>query len=714
MNSHYPSPRPAPPATGRRWSAVLLVGLAAAMATTWAPNTRATPDEATGGTLLLPSAAGGPPQPAPLLATRVDIDIVAMTARVKVAQRFANPGTQWSEGVYVFPLPDTAAVDRLRMRVGERVIEGEIQEKTQARATYRKARDAGQRSSLVEQQRPNIFTTSVANIDPHGEVQVTIEYQQQVAYRDGRFRLRFPMVVGPRYIPGKPIREQLRVAGGWAADTDQVPDASRITPPVADPGSPTADSEARNPVELRVRLEPGMPLADLASSYHPVRIEHRDPVYRVALQQGPVPAERDFELVWTPQPDRAPRAALFTEQRAGQTYALLMLVPPLSGAVDQADGADQDRPAAPPTRDLTLVIDTSGSMHGDSIIQARNALLLALKGLRPGDRFNVIEFNNQPRRLFPGLADATPANRAQAASWVQALQADGGTEMAAALDLALGAGQKGSGRLHQVVFVTDGAVGNEAALFRLISDRLGDSRLFTVGIGSAPNSHFMRKAAAAGRGTFTHIGKPSEVLEKMGALLRKLQNPALTDLQLELPPGLQAEVYPDPLPDLYLGEPVQLALRVDRLPPNLVVSGHFGDRPWRSELRLDGPQPGNGISVLWARRRITGLMDQLNQTRQAEPRAALREAVVQTALGHHLVSPYTSLVAVDKTPARPLDEPLRQNTLKTRLPQGWSYGKVFGMARTATPAALQLLIGALLLAAALLLGWRARRPVTPA
>ena len=646
---------------------------------------RAAP-EVGSGTLLMPTADGGEPVAAPLLNTEVAIDVVAMTARVSVSQTFHNPGQHWTEAVYVFPLPQNAAVDHLRMHVGERIIEGEIKPREQARKAYQQARDAGQRSSLVEQQRANIFTTSVANIAPGGDIRIDIDYQQPVDYRDGVFRLRFPMVVAPRYIPGTPITEQVTITGGWARDTDQVPDASKITPPVRKPGQ-----AGSNPVTLSMDLAPGMPLADLHSSYHPVRIEQQDEHYHISLEQGSTPANRDFEMVWTPAPGQAPRTALFSEQREDADYALLMLSPPAAATLTKRSTP----------RDLSFIIDTSGSMYGDSIVQARKALLFALRGLRPDDRFNVIEFNNTATRLYPGLRDASPANITHAVAWVEALNADGGTEMAGALKLALPSGREAGQRLHQVIFLTDGAVGNEDALFRLIQQRLGDSRLFPVGIGSAPNSFFMRKAARFGRGSFTHIGKPDEVLEKMTALLQRLQYPALTDLKLTLPAGSSAEVYPDPLPDLYLSEPVQIALRAAKLPAQLTLSGRFGSRPWQTQLTLDSPQPGKGISVLWARRRIASLMDRQRLSDDAAEQAELREAVVNTALQHHLVSQFTSLVAVDQTPARPDDETLQQRPVALTLPKGWHYGKVFGMAKTATPGPLLLLAGlSLLLGAA--------------
>ena len=347
------------------------------------------------GALYLKDASGARTA-TPLLFTDVAMDVSGILARVKVAQRFVNPTSEWREGVYVFPLPEKAAVDHLRMQVGERVIEGMIKERGEARRTYETAKSEGRKTSLVEQERPNMFTTSVANIGPGEEVVVTIEYQETLRYDDGTFRLRFPLAITPRYIPGTPV-ESAGGGLGWSPATQQVLDADRITPPVAD-----RHDGYVNPVKIAIDLRAGFPLAQLASTYHRVNVEeapgHR---YRLTLADGPIPAARDFELVWTPDVGAAPGAALFTETKGGKTYALLMALPPSS-----ASTATAREP-----REITYIVDTSGSMEGVSIVQARNALLLALERLQPGDRFNVIEFNSVAAALFPA---PTPARHGHA------------------------------------------------------------------------------------------------------------------------------------------------------------------------------------------------------------------------------------------------------------------------------------------------------------
>jgi Ca-activated chloride channel homolog len=670
--------------------AVVLSVLAATAARTEGSPTGGRPDRVTEGALFWRTAQQEALVPAPVLETDVRLVVTGIVARAKVVQGFSNPSGEWAEGIYVFPLPEDAAVDHLRMTVGDRVIEGVVRERAAAKARYEQARHDGRRASLVEQERPNIFTTSVANIPPGASITVELEYQQAIRYDGGQFRLRFPMVVGPRYIPGTPV-PRAPTGSGAAPDTDQVPDASRITPPVAHPSRGPL-----NPVSLQVELDPGAPLARLAASYHEIRTT---PLargrYRIELAAGSVPADRDFELVWQPVAEAAPTAAVFLERRGAETFALLMVMPPAPEAIE----------AARMPREAIFVIDNSGSMHGASIEQAKAALRLALERLRATDTFNVVRFNHRTEALFPSAQPATRQNVDTAAHWVSRLRAEGGTEMLPALQQALD-GRAHPGRLRQVIFLTDGAVGNEAQLFSVIHDRLGDSRLFTIGIGSAPNSHFMSEAARLGRGTFTYIGSTAEVKDTMVALFGKLEAPALTDVRLELPDGADAEIVPERIPDVYLGEPVTVALRAATPPARVVLRGQLGVVPWERELPLQPTDAGAGLAVHWARGKIAALLD---QRRTGSSDEQVRHAVVELALAFHLVSPYTSLVAVDVTPVRPGHEPLHRHALATNLPEGWDYTAVFGLGQGATDGPMHVALGlaALLLAAGLVAAARA-------
>jgi Ca-activated chloride channel family protein len=637
--------------------------------------------EVRSGTLLLKMQAGL--VTATRTNTAVTMHISGLVARVSVRQEFHNQGDEWTEGVYVFPLPDEAAVDRMRLHIGERFIEGEIREKEQARKDYEQARSEGRKASLVEQERPNLFTTSVANIAPGERVVVEIEYLEDLRYDGGTFTIRFPMTLTPRYIPGSPVPD--REGSGWSEDTTRVNDASRITPPHV-----TGSEEHR--ISLEALIDAGMPLEIVASRYHPVDVSEDNGRYTVTLADDAVPLDHDFELVWRPVPSAAPRAMLFSETIAGQPHYLLMVVPP-----DTANEVPVSMP-----RELIFVVDTSGSMHGASIAQAKQALGRALDGLAAGDRFNIIDFNSSTRALYHQGVPADAANIAHARRFVERLEANGGTEMLPALGLALDAAGSAAW-LRQVVFITDGSVGNEEELYSMIESRLGNARLFTVGIGSAPNSWFMRKAAELGRGSFVVISALHEVGEQMDRLFGKLANPQVTDINVGWPGGAVTESYPDIVPDLYVGEPVTVRARASTAfqPGSIVrVSGNSVAGAWARELTLDSDAEHPGIGALWARAKIAALHD---QERRGGDAAALQKAVVDTAIGHHLVSKYTSLIAVDKTPVRPAGTALAREQVPNLLPYGQSMNAIFGFPATATDAGVLQRRGLLTLLAGLLL-----------
>ena len=629
------------------------------------------------GALLFRTGTAGQYEKAPRLETEVAIQVSGLIARTRVTQVFHNPGEEYVEGIYVFPLPEKAAVDHLRMRIGERVIEGQVKEKEEARQAYEKAKSEGRKAALVEQLRPNLFTNSVAHIGPREMVRITIEYQQSLAYENNEYRLRFPLAVTPRYVPNlsSPAPEAM-------------PDVAKAAEAALSlqPAHAKADGGLVNPVDIAVMIDAGVPVGQVESSYHEVVVEKSGNRVIVALSMEQEESDRDFELAWTVAPGKAPQAALFTENVAGAEYALLMVVPPqpTPGEKSMADRF---------ARETVLIVDTSGSMAGVSMEQAKAAVLHALETFTARDRFNIVEFNSIMRPLFPDAMPATGENLRHAKAWVQALKAGGGTEMAPALRFALN-GRETPGMLRQVIFMTDGGVGNEDELFRLIADRLGNTRLFTIGIGSAPNSHFMAKAAQFGRGSFTYIGDVREVQEKMARLYAKIEAPVLKDVSIRWADGTEVETFPARVPDLYLGEPIVVSAAFTRTSSRtIVVSGVRGNQPWSVTLTPSSDSEASGVGVLWARSKIATLMDQL---RAGAEEKDIRPAVVRVALEHHLVSAYTSLVAVDVTPTNP-GAIASMKMMKTSLPAGMQQGQ---LPQTDTPALLQFLVGLLALASA--------------
>lgn len=591
---------------------------------------------------------------APLQSTEVEIFVSGPVVRARVRQTYYNPFDEWMEGIYVYPLPEKSAVDRLTMVIGERKIQGVIKEKETARRTYERARQAGQRASLVSQERPNIFTTEVANIGPKEKIVIEIEYQEVLKFDGSAFALRFPMVVRPRFNPGEPIAGRPPSGSGWSFDTDEVPDGSRITPPILDP-----EAGSINPVRITVFLEAGFPLAEVVSSYHPIEvIREGNGKAEVRLKDGEVPADRDFVLRWSPQPGKAPIAGVFSQVIDGQAYHLIMIVPP---SVVSTQEVKIHIP-----RELVYIIDVSGSMAGEAIREAKAALEYSLDRLRPGDRFNIIAFSNDARALWPDARPFSDTAIAEAKGFIQALEANGGTNMASALQIALN-GRSDLEHLRQIIFITDGAVGNEEALFRMIHQGLGDSRLFTVGISAAPNSFFMSEAAEIGRGTYTFIGAMGEVEDHMDALFKQISSPILTDIEVVWPAGIEAVAYPDPIPDLYAGDPVIFTARTPvGVQGRIEVKGRAAGASWSRTVTIDVADRA-GVASLWARAKILEITRAARRD-YSSGSPEFKAAVVAVALKHQLVSQYTSLVAVDPEIARPATEKLIKGPVPTNLP----------------------------------------------
>ncbi|QUN04621.1 marine proteobacterial sortase target protein [Shewanella yunxiaonensis] len=638
---------------------------------------------------------------APNLQTEINMQVSGLTNRVTVTQHYINHSEQWLNGRYLFPLPENAAVDSLQMKIGERRIEGQIKPRTEARQIYEQAKAEGKRASLLSQQRPNLFTTDVANLGPGESLEITFSYQQSLIYRDGQFSLRFPMTITPRYVPLSMLRNEAQLA-----------DALSLQSPMVDSDALQREQATVNRTDIAVTLDAGVPLAAIRSSSHQIQQQSQSNG-QVVISLTKILPDRDFVLEWQPQPEAEPTAALYSQMgqthlltpRAGNSvmpdksrYSLLMLMPPAQS------------PSTAQPRELILVIDTSGSMGGAALAQAKSAVLFALSSLKPQDNFNIVAFNSDVQPLAPEALPVTAVNLGRAQQFVRCLDADGGTEMAKALRQALPLTNEDNSktakdkRLRQVIFMTDGAVANEDELFEMIRNRLGASRLFTVGIGSAPNSHFMHRAAELGRGTFTYIGNMQEVEQKTISLLSKIAAPVLTDVQLHYSDGTVPDYWPASIPDLYMGEPLMVNLRErSEDQPPLLVSGMRNGQRWQQQVQLKASIAALGLDLLWARQQIASL----EMMRNGDNRERTTQQATALALKYHLVSHYTSLIAVDVTPVNPAPQHNVQGQAPNMAPVGWQASG--NMPQTATDSRLMLVLGLLCLIGALFCGaWRQR------
>lgn len=611
-----------------------------------------------------------------LVKNDVTMTLTGLINHVVVKQRYQNPHPFAVNARYVFPLPDESAVHAMQMQIGERIITGNITLKQQAEQQFEQAQKQGKRAALVRQQRANIFSTDVANLGAGEEIEITLQYQEIIGFRDGVFSLRFPTTITPRYEPlTADLQQTVNTEKKFEPTTDTEQVASAWLKPVFHHAK-SQESDAS--LNLAISMDIGLELSYINANLDGMQVDNPSfGRYQLSLNRD-IPMDRDFQLTFKPLDKAHSQAAFFTETVAGQEYGLLMLVPPSDHFTSQA--------RLP--REMVFVVDTSGSMHGQSMEQARQALFYALSLLDENDSFNVIGFDNEVSLLSDTPMIANDFNIRRAERFIYGLQADGGTEIAKALTQVLD-GKQHDGFVRQVVFLTDGSVGNETQLFKQIQSDLGDSRLFTVGIGSAPNSFFMTRAADIGRGTFTFISSTSQVQPKMQLLFDKLAHPAVTELALE---GDKAalEYWPSPLPDLYFSEPVLVAMKLDGS-QYLTLKGQTNTGPMTINLATANAANGEGIARLWARQKIKSLL-------LYNEKDAVRAEVEALALQHHLLSPFTAFIAVDNYAGNEIAE--RSMQVANKFPNGMTLPQTDGQSR------VFMLLGLLLLAFSGLWQWR--------
>ncbi|HEX7843648.1 MAG TPA: VIT domain-containing protein, partial [Kofleriaceae bacterium] len=458
----------------------------------------------------------------PLVAMEVDAQVAGVVATIELAQTFVNTTAAAIEATYIFPLPDRAAVHRFQMEIAGRVIDGVIDERGAAREQYDRAIAAGHRAAITEEERPGVFTLRVGNLMPGDRATVHLSLVGPLPVDDGEVTFRFPLVVAPRYIPGSALGGD-QAGLGRAADTDLVPDASRISPPVMLPGCP-------NPVRLglRVALEDGV-MRDVASSLHAVTVARRD-AQVVEVQPGER-LDRDFILRWRIDGDALASSLVCAGDPGGGggTFALT-IVPPSTRAV-----------AAKP-RAVVFVIDRSGSMGGWKMVAARRAAARMIDTLTSRDQFGVIAFDNVVEMLTQvSLVQATDRSRFGAVEALAKVEARGGTEMARPLQRALDALDGGTAdRERMIVLVTDGQVGNEDQILRELAPRLRNIKMFTLGIDQAVNAAFLRRLAAAGGGLCELVESEDRLDAVMAKVHRRIGTPIATELALR-PAGLEVD-----------------------------------------------------------------------------------------------------------------------------------------------------------------------------
>lgn len=571
-----------------------------------------------------------------LVDTDAVITIDGPVARAVVTQTFRNTGEKDAEGIYVFPLPGEAAVDTLAMQIGTRAVSGEIIPRDKARQLYAGAQRAeAQPAGPASGATPNMFTSTVTSVPAGETVMVRIEYQQVLKLTDDGYSLRFPLVATPR-TAHRPLALGVR----YAVPRDGARDLAMQT---ANTQQQT-DRGRTEPVSLQVKLQSGFPLGTIESVNHAAAIERLgEDGALLRIRSDNLPVDRDFVLKWAPRKNSEPTATLFRQQFGKSEYVLAMLNPPSEPAA-----------LARQPREVIFVVDTSGSMAGSAILQMRQSIEAAIARLDQNDRFNIIAFDSTYESLFKTPVPADEKGKAIATQFIDRLIASGATDVLRPLTAALQDERpEDTGRVRQVVLITDGAFNNEQKLFSEIAVRRGRSRLFLVGIGPVPQVNMLRRASEVGRGSHLHIASTHDVGPELDRFLTRLEQPAITDIKVEWPKGLRAETLPDPIPDVYAGAPQIFSARSEGvLKGKVTLTGNFAGKPWRKEIEIEAANKGHGLARLWARRKIASLDSHGYYARQDGGDVSAQ--IEKVALEHHIVSRMTRLVAFDKpSPAVP-------------------------------------------------------------
>ena len=622
----------------------------------------------------------------PLKHTDVKANISGFIARVTVTQTFHNPYDEKIEAVYVFPLPHTAAIDDMTMTVGERRIVGLIKRRAEAQALYQAAIQHGKTASLLEQERPNIFTQSVGNIQPNDEIRIKISYVDVLDYDMGTYEFHFPMVVGPRYIPGTPTSKMPELPNelkgkvgeseapldapldgadpsgtGVAPDTDRVPDASRITPPVLKPGYRTAHD-----ISLAVSLDAGVPIQDIQIVNHKADVDRVNASGAAAvLSPADSIPNKDFVMKYAVVGEKPEMAVLGHSKGAEQGYFMLMIQPKLDAELAEA-----------PPREIVFLVDVSGSMRGEPTQKVKETMHHFLRLTKPNDTVQVITFSNRADKLFEKSVPATQANIEHALNFTQQMRGGGGTEMLNAIKLVLNE-PVDQERVRIVVMLTDGYIGNEAEIIAEIDRRAGDQiRFSAIGIGTSPNRYLIDGVAKHGGGLADVIALNTDPGPLVAQIAERIHRAQLAKIQIDWNGLSVYETYPRRVPELWAGRPVLMFGRYGAGGSQKIeLSGSAEGKPLKYKLHVTLPdtQPAHDVlSKVWARKKIEDISAQLHAADAPE----IIEEITNIALTHRLMTQYTSFVAVDENDMQPINQEAkapRQVVVPVPLPEGTDY-----------------------------------------
>lgn len=569
--------------------------------------------------------------PVPLAHTSVSAHVDGYISTVKVTQKFHNPYDSKIEALYVFPLPEDAAVNDFLMTVGSRTIRGVIREREQAEKIYENARRRGYVASIMTQDRPNIFTQAVANIEPGKEIDIDINYYHCLPYRDGAFEFTFPMVVGPRFNPPATTITGSGIGviafGNQPGTSGQQTELAYLRP------SQRSGSE----ISMSVDINAGVSIESLESPSHAITVEHdkaSPALARVKIAQSDTIPNKDFVLRYRVAGSATKSAMLVQQDKTGGFFSMLLVPPSDLSYIERG-----------PT-EVVFLIDCSGSMEGEPLDQAKAAVVHTLARLDVDDTFQIINFSDTASEIGEEPLKATRHNLEKGLSYVRNLKAGGGTMMLNGVKAALNM-RRDRSRTRFVCFLTDGFIGNDPEVLGFVRENLGESRIMTVGMGSSPNRYLLEGLARMGRGASAFLNpgdKPGEIME---LFLDRISHPALCDLSIDWAGMDVSDVFPKRLPDLYVGRPVMITGRCKgNADGPIKISGRAGRERLPTAITVktdDRPEASAKLNTIWARKKIEELTDKA--TSDNGPR--LMDQIKQLSLDYGLMSSYTAFIAVD-------------------------------------------------------------------
>ena len=584
----------------------------------------------------------------PTLKTLISVEVQGLLTTTTVKQYFINPTNTFTEAIYLFPLPDKSAVDQLRMKIGDRYINGIIQKKEQAEATYEKAKKQGKKTSLISSSRANIFKTKLANIAPGEMIVVEFRYQEKLMLREGEYSLRIPTVITHRY--KTPQDNVIDVDGEPTVEYDP-----EIHSPINDKNGYTI-----NPYTIAVDLNTGFNIT-MPKSIDPLIIDQISPShFSIVLANGTMPSNKDFVLSFKPIITPNPYVQIYGEE-VGNDLFLYGLINP---QVNLNDLHLADKSA------ITIVADVSGSMSGSSLRQMKSILIDFINTLPEHQYINIIAFDDKYYKLFSSPKQATAYNKYTTLKFIKNLHDGGGTKMFAPIYEALF--EKTSHLLdHQIILMTDGAISSERETMALVNQYIGNKRFHVVAIGSAPNSYLIKGLARAGRGSFLYVDDFT-FKDKAKELLFKINHPVIKNLELQL--SKQHEILPKKFSDVIANDPISFFLKIpnvkkEDLHQPIVLTGLQSSQPWKFEIHQEDIQMGKNINQLWAREKIDDMM--FNNAIGLLDTGTYKKKATDLALQHSLVTEFTSLVAVDDQVSRENNQPLISHKIAQNRPDGW-------------------------------------------